>query len=347
VPAQSAAMFNSAFSEGGPACTIKTVESLTDIRIDHYVVVDFTGFKDMVDALGGVKVCVPYDVHDPQSHLDLTKGIHNVKGQQALAYVRTRHGIGNGSDLERIDRQQAFLSSMVSKVRSKGLLFQPVRLYNFLAAATKSLTTDPELGDLKAMAGLARDVKGLPTEDVTFVTVPNEPYPPDHNRVQWKDSASALWSALRFDRPLPGQEPKTPTGSPSPTPSGPPLVTPPENVHVQVLNGSGVQGAASRVAERLTAVGFNVVGVGNADRSDYSTTTVLHDPAYNESGRTLGAAIPGSTVKEDISLGSTLVVIVGQDDPGVAAVHVTGSTSSPQPEETLDTRSANQDICSA
>jgi hypothetical protein len=322
------------------------VETLTDIRIDHHVVIDFTGFKDMVNALGGVKVCVPYDVYDPKSHLNLEAGTQTVKGQQALAYVRTRHGLGDGSDLSRIDRQQAFLGSMISKVQDKGLLLRPDRLYNFLAAATKSITTDPDLGSLNALRKLAQDVKGLDTRDVTFVTVPNEPYDLDPNRVQWKDSADALWRSLRFDRPLPGKEPK-----PSPTASapvtGPPLKTPPENVSVQVLNGSGVTGEASRVAEELTQAGFNVVGVGNADRSDYATTTVLHDPAYDESGRTLGAAIAGSTVTEDLSLGSTLTVVVGADKPTATAVEVTGSTASPEPEETLQTRSASDDICRA
>jgi LCP family protein required for cell wall assembly len=344
IPARDAQMFNSAFSEGGAACTIRTVEALTDIRIDHHVVIDFTGFKDMVNALGGVQVCVPYDVNDPQSHLNLEAGRQNVKGQQALAYVRTRHGLGDGSDLSRIDRQQAFLGSLISKVRSKGLLLRPDRLYNFLAAATQSITTDPDLGSLNALRKLAQDVKGLDTKDVTFVTVPNEPYVLDPNRVQWKDSADSLWRALRFDQPLPGKKP-TPSPTSSPSIAGPPLRTPPENVSVQVLNGSGVTGEASRLAVELTKAGFNVVGVGNADRSDYATTTVLHDPAYDESGRTLGAAVAGSTVTEDISLGSTLVVVVGADSPTATAVEVTGSTASPEPEETLKTRTADDDIC--
>lgn len=345
VPAQPVAMFNSAFSEGGPACTIKTVEALTKIRIDHYIVVDFTGFRDMVDALGGVKVCVPYAVNDPQSHLNLSAGTHTVKGRQALAYVRTRHALGNGSDLSRIDRQQAFLSSMVKKVRSTGMLLQPKALFDFLSAATKSLTTD--FSGLNDMVNLARDVKGLPTKDVTFVTVPNEPWTQDPNRVQWKASAATLWRSLRFDQPLPGKEPKpSPTASAIASPGGRPLVTPPERVSVEVLNGSGVAGSASKLAEELTSAGFNVVSVGNAARRDYPTTTVLHDPAYDESGRTLGAAIPGSTVQSDTSLGSTLEVIVGQDSPQAVPVTVSGSTSSPQPTETLQTRSASQNICS-
>lgn len=345
VPARPAEMFNAAFSEGGAACTIRTVESITDIRIDHHVVVDFSGFKDMVNALGGVPVCVPYDVTDAKSHLNLKAGTQTVQGQQALAYVRTRQALGNGSDLSRIERQQAFLGSMVSKVRSTGLLLRPDRLYNFLAAATNSLTTDPGLANLNALRKLAQEVKGVDTDAVTFVTVPNEPYPADPNRVQFKASAAALWTALRFDQPLPGKE-RRPSASATPSPSGPPLVTPPERISVQVLNGSGVPGEASRVARELTAAGFVVVGVGDATSSDHATTTVSHDPAYDESGRTLAAAVRGSTVTADVSLGSTLVVVVGADAPTVAAVEVSGSTASPQAEETLVTRSAGDDICS-
>ena len=341
IPARTAQMFNTAFSEGGPACTVKTVEHLTRIRIDKYVVIDFRGFKDMVNALGGVEVCVPEAVNDPKSHLDLEAGRQTVQGRQALAYVRTRYALGNGGDLSRIDRQQAFLGSMVSKVKSTGLLLRPDRLYNFLAAATNSITTD--IGSLNDLRKLAQEVRGVDTKDVTFLTVPNEPYPADPNRVQFKPSAETLWDALRFDQPLPGRD-RGPTATASPT--GPPLVTPPERISVQVLNGSGVDGEASRVARELTAAGFNVVGVGNADRSDYATSEVRHDPAYDESGRTLGAAVTGSTVTEDLSLGATLVVVVGADLPGVSQVSVPGSTSSPGAEEELTVRTADQDICS-
>jgi len=348
VPARDAEMFNAAFSEGGPACTIRTVESLTDIRIDHHVVIDFTGFKDMVNALGGVEVCLPQDVDDPRSHLQLEAGRHTVQGQQALAYVRTRYGLGNGGDLSRIDRQQAFLSSMVTKVRSSGLLLRPDRLYNFLAAATNSLRTDPGLGNLNALRRLAQEVRRLDTEDVTFLTVPNEPYPPDPNRVQLTKSADDLWSALRFDQQLPDKAEKARRPSATATPSGPPLVTPPERVNVEVRNGSGVTGEASRVATELTAAGFNVVSVGDADRNDYSVSTVLHDPGYDESGRTLGAAVDGSTVAEADSLGSTLVVVVGADRPSVSQVQVGAASptaAAPEPAETFDTRSADDDIC--
>lgn len=338
--ARSSAMFNEAFSIGGPACTVKTVESITDIRIDNYVVIDFGGFRDMVNALDGVEVCVPYDVSDPKSRLDLRAGRQTVRGQQALAYVRTRYALGKRGDLSRIDRQQAFLGSMVKKVKSTGLLLRPDRLYNFLAAATKSLTTD--IGGLNDLRKLAQEVRGVDPKDVTFLTAPNETYPADPNRVQLTPAAKAVWTALRFDQPLPGREGK-PTGTASPT--GPPLVTPPERISVEVLNGSGVSGEAARVARELTAQGFNVVRVGNAVRTDYTTTVVSHDPAYDESGRTLGTAIAGATVEEDITLGSTLRVIVGADSPTVSHVEVAGSTATPGAEETLKVRTANDNIC--
>jgi hypothetical protein len=198
------------------------------------------------------------------------------------------------------------------------------------------------------MSGLPPHTPRLNTKDIEYDTVTNEHYTLDANRVQFKQpAADALWRTLRFDQPLPGKEPKpTSSASASPTPTGPPLVTPPENVRVEVLNGSGTAGEASRVAKELTAAGFQVVSVGNADRNDYATTEVRYDPAYDESGRTLGASIAGSSVVEDISLGTTLRVIVGADSPTASAVEVSGSTASPEAEETIKARSAADDICS-
>jgi LCP family protein required for cell wall assembly len=338
--------FNAAYSLAGAACTIRTVEQITDIRIDHHVVIDFRGFKQMVDALNGVEICLPQRVDDDSSKLHLDAGRQTVNGADALAYVRTRKQLGNGSDLGRIDRQQAFLSSMVDKVSSRGLLLRPDRLLSFLDAATKSITTDPGLASLNDLRKLAQSVKNMDTDAVTFVTVPNEANPADRgNTVIFREAeANALWTSLRFDRPLPGQEKKKTRGTAAPQ-TGPPLRTRPENIRVEVLNGSGVPGAATRLAERLQAGGFVVTGVGTADRDDYTTTTVRHDPAYDESGRTLNAALAGSAIAVDASLGRTLVVVVGSDHPEVVPVTVAGSTASPQPEPSITTRSASQDIC--
>ena len=148
--------FNAAYAVGGPACSIKTVEHLTDIRIDHFVVIDFAGFKDMVNAINGVTVCVPNQVDDEIGKIHLPEGTYKVNGAQALDYVRVRHGLGapNG-DIGRMKRQQAFIAAMIEKVVAKGTLANPVRLYRFLDAATESLTTDTGLRPPQG-AGLAR-----------------------------------------------------------------------------------------------------------------------------------------------------------------------------------------------
>jgi LCP family protein required for cell wall assembly len=197
-------MFNAAYAVGGPACTIKTVEELTDVRINHFVVIDFNGFKKMVDALGGVEVCVPEEVNDTTGHISLPAGTYNVKGQRALDYVRVRHDIGTveTGDIGRMKRQQAFLASMSNKAISAGTLVNPVRLYRFLDAATKSLTTDPKLASLEALGGLAKSLKGIGLDHVQFLTVPFQEYAPDPNRLQWAPGAKRLWFRIRHDLPL-------------------------------------------------------------------------------------------------------------------------------------------------
>jgi LCP family protein required for cell wall assembly len=192
-------MFNAAYAVGGPACTIKTVEKLTNIRINHFVVVDFNGFRDMVDALGGVEVCVPKEVNDTTGHIFLPAGTYNVKGQRALDYVRVRHSISDNGDIGRMKRQQTFLASMANKAISAGTLANPVRLYKFLDAATKSLTTDPGLASLNELGGLAKSLQGIGLGDIQFLTVPFQAYPPDPNRLQWAPGANRLWYRIRHD----------------------------------------------------------------------------------------------------------------------------------------------------
>ena len=197
-------MFNAAYAVGGPACTIKTVEKLTKVRINHFVVIDFNGFKKMVDALGGVEVCVPQPVNDTTGHISLPAGTYNVKGQRALDYVRVRHDIGTAEngDIGRMKRQQTFLASMANKAVSAGTLANPVRLYKFLDAATKSLTTDPELASLNGVGGLAKSLKGIGLDHIQFLTVPFEAYPPDPNRLQWAPGATKVWDNMINDRPI-------------------------------------------------------------------------------------------------------------------------------------------------
>jgi LCP family protein required for cell wall assembly len=197
------AQFNWAYEFGGTACTIRTVEKLTGVRIDHQMVIDFSGFKDMVNAVDGVEICLKEPVDDKDAHLRLPAGRQTLNGEQALGFVRARHGIGDGSDTQRMDRQQRFLGALFKKVQSNGVLLNPTRLYPVLDAATKSITTDPGLASLTDLYDLTRSMRGVPTDKVQFLTVPRQPYSADPNRDELvKSAADTLFKQLRDDEPV-------------------------------------------------------------------------------------------------------------------------------------------------
>jgi len=188
----------------GVACTIKTIEQDTGIYIDHFIVVNFTGFKSMVAARGGVNECNPTVINDPNSHLYLTAGTHLLTPTQALGYVRARYTLGDGSDLERIGRQQAFMSSLISRVKSK--LLDPLAIYRFLDAATKSLTIDSQLGGITGLYDLGQSLRAIPESKIAFFTVPNFPrsevVPSDTANVQWRQPEDdEIFASFRNDVP--------------------------------------------------------------------------------------------------------------------------------------------------
>lgn len=196
-------MFNHAFQKGGSACTIRTVEKLTDVRVDHHMVVDFHGFKDMVDAVDGVTVCLSEPIDDKAAKLRLPAGRVTLDGEEALGYVRARKSLGDGSDTERMDRQQRFLGALVHKVQSNDVLLNPVKLYPVLDAATSSLTTDPDLASLRGLYELVRGLRDIPMGRVQFLTVPRESYVHDANRDQLDEpEARRLFERLRKDEPV-------------------------------------------------------------------------------------------------------------------------------------------------
>ncbi|MFJ9540358.1 LCP family protein [Streptomyces sp. NPDC101225] len=191
-------MFNSAYSVGGAVCAVKTVESITDVRMDHYVEIDFSGFARLVDALGGVTVTLDQDIDDDDSHLHIKAGTRRLDGTQALALARTRHGIGDGSDLGRIGLQQKLVKALLEQISSTDLFTDPARLYTVAEAVTSSLTTDTGLDSLSELVDLGRSLKGLSAADVRTVMMPVVPAPSDHNRVVAKEpAASELWKSLR------------------------------------------------------------------------------------------------------------------------------------------------------
>ncbi|MGW2717995.1 LCP family protein [Streptomyces sp. NPDC001492] len=192
------AMFNSAYSVGGAVCAVKTVESITNVRMDHYIEIDFSGFAKLVNALGGVTVTTDQDIDDDDSHLHLKAGTHTLNGKQALALARTRHGIGDGSDLGRIGLQQKLVKALLEQISSTNLFTDPAKLYTVAEAVTSSLTTDTGLDSLSELVGLGESLKGLSADRVKTVMMPVVTAPSDPNRVVAKEpAASRLWDSLR------------------------------------------------------------------------------------------------------------------------------------------------------
>ncbi|MFI0739769.1 LCP family protein [Streptomyces sp. NPDC021100] len=198
------AQFNWAFEDAGAACTIRTLENITRVRVDHHIIVDFASFKRLVDAVDGVEVCLKKPMDDPDARLKLPAGRQVLHGEAALGYVRARYGLGDGSDTERMGRQQEFLGALFQEMRSDGVLLNPTRLYPVLDAATKSLTTDAGLDSLRKMYDLVRTVRNIPTDHVQFLTVPRRPYQYNANRDELvQPDADRLFELLRYDRPVP------------------------------------------------------------------------------------------------------------------------------------------------
>jgi LCP family protein required for cell wall assembly len=202
--AASGVMFNTAFEVGGASCAVKTVESMTGLDMNHYVEIDFSGFAKLIDALGGVDITTTVPINDDQSGLHLPAGTHHLGGDEALAFVRTRHGVGDGSDLGRIQLQQEMVKSVLKQVENLNVFGNPAKLYSIADAATSSVTTDSTLGSVNSLLGFAEGLKHIKSTDITGVTMPNATAPSDPNRlVALQPQANELWAALKADQAVP------------------------------------------------------------------------------------------------------------------------------------------------
>jgi len=312
---------NAAFSLGGAPLLVSTVQELTGIHIDHYAEIDFEGFLNMVNALGGVDVCLTKPAHDVMTGINLPAGHDHLNGVQALAFVRQRYGLALG-DIDRIKRQQQFLASMMRKVESAGTLGNPLKLNAFLDALTKSITVDKgmSVGD---MAKLALKLKGLSTGNVVLTTLPLSGFgKEDGQDVDVVDDAkaTALFDALKTDAPA--GSPTTGAGSAAAT-------VPVSSVHLRVFNGAGVQGLASKAASDLTKLGFVVDGTPSNRGTGATTTVINYGPTQAAAAQTLAAAIPGATLKADPQLGSDLELVLGSSYAGAVAPGEASQSSTP------------------
>ncbi|MBD0694781.1 transcriptional regulator [Streptomyces sp. CBMA123] len=364
---QNNVMFNSAFSvgntdQGNPACTQNAVEKLTNLRVDHTIVVDFSGFASMTSAVGGVEVCLPNNVYEGDLNPNLghkgkqvfAKGKQKVEGQSALDYVRVRHGIGDGSDIGRTKRQQAFLSSLIKEVKSRGM--DPTTLLPLADAATKSLTVDPDLGSAAKLMSFAMSVKDVNLHDVKFLTAPWRYEGPRVALVH--PDVDQLWAALKADRTIDGQDASaqspaaTDSAAPSTTPAAEatpsPTAAAKNDIKVAVLNGTGESGVGSKAAEAVKGAGYTVTTIGNATGKPRSTTVVEYGTGERTAAEAVAKLFPGATVEPG---GRGLNVVVGRDfaaDPASAATPAPGApnTPAPLPSSVSGTaRSADDDPC--
>ena len=304
-------MINSLLQIGGPTCLWKTVEQVTGIRINHFIGIGMLGFVKVVNDLGGVNVCVPYKVNDPVSGLDLKAGEQHINGIQSLAFWRTREDIGTGSDLERIQRDQFMSAQVVKGVLSSGLLSNPLRLLSVVTDAAASMTTDSGM-TVSDLVEIAESFHNVSSENVQFITVPNQPWTHNPNRIQFEQpQAGQVFSAIAHDTTVPKASP----ASASPSAGAQVLTTSPSKVKVEVLNGSGVADVAVQAATALTSRGFDVTGTGDAASFAYTNSVIEYSSAAEVAEvNTLKQEISHVTDLLDASLKpGTVALILGSD----------------------------------
>ncbi len=273
-PARSGEMINAAMAEAGIGCAVDTVNKVTGLEIDHFMMADFNAVKELSNTVGGVSVCISDAVYDPDSGLRLPKGTSQVKGEQALSFLRTRHAFGDGSDLGRIQAQQGFLSSLARKVKDDGTLGNPQKLLTIADVITQNLTVDEGLANVQSLLTISSRLKDIDLSKVAFVAVPNRPAAADPNRLElMQPQASQLFAAMRanLDLTSPGATSTpaaTPSASPSATATAPATTTapvtktpaaPPYDKSLQpvtVADGSGVPEHAQELVAALAKAGF-------------------------------------------------------------------------------------------
>jgi LCP family protein required for cell wall assembly len=300
---------NAAYAEGGPQLTVRTVEHMTRVKIDHYLEVDFTSFMKTVDVLGGVKVCTALPLKDRYSGLDLPPGTHTLKGGEALQYVRSRH-LDADSDLGRVKRQQRFLAALVDQATSSGILLNPLRFRDVARAVLSSVRADRGFGT-DELLDLGRAMRTFSPSSSEFTTVPvgqmGYVVKGIGSTVKWDPvKAERLFRSLRDDKPLATVRRARSTAVR--------VEVAPQQIHVQVENGTPTVGLAKRVDAALAAVGFRTTRrPTSAPVRSVQRTVITYDPRWDRSARSLAAALPGSALRPFPGLGPTLKVTLGTD----------------------------------
>jgi LCP family protein required for cell wall assembly len=307
---------NAAYAEGGPNLTVGTVESMTHVKIDHYLEVDFTSFMKTVDVLGGVKICTAEPLKDSYTGLDLPAGSHTLMGGQALQYVRSRH-VDGASDLGRMKRQQRFLAALIDQATSSGVLLNPLKFRDVTQAVLGSVRADKGFGT-DELLDLGRAMRSFSPSSSEFTTVPigqmGYVVKGIGSTLKWDEpKAAKLFEALRDDKPL--------TVHRAPRAGAVKVDVAPQQIQVQVENGTATAGLGKRVDAALAATGFRTTHqpLSAADHA-VRRTVVAYDPRWDRSAKSLAAALPGSELRAVKGQGPLLKVIAGSDFKQVTRV---------------------------
>lgn len=312
---------NAAYAEGGPNLTVRTVENMTRVKIDHYLEVDFTSFMKTVDAMGGVEICTAKTMHDPNTGLDLLPGTHRLSGGQALQYVRSRH-VDGASDLGRMQRQQRFIAALIKQATHGGVLLNPVKFKEVSSTLLGSVRADKGFGS-EQMLALGQAMRDFTPSSSEFASVPvgdtSFPVKGLGSTVKWDEAKAAkLFEALREDRPL---APAPAPGRPARQQPAVPVDVAPQQVRVQVENGTRIDGLGTRVDSALRATGFDTTGApGTGASREVKRTVITYDPRWDRTARSVATALPGSELRAVPGQGKTVVVIAGADYRKVVAV---------------------------
>lgn len=339
IPGHTAFKINSAYEDGqldhaknpninGATLLTETVENLTGAHIDHFIMVSLFNFISISNDIGGVRVCLTKAQHEPLSGIDLPAGYSTIKGSQALAFVRQRHGLPDG-DFDRIKRQQRFISALVKKAKNER---NPLTVNAVLQKATSSITADSGLNGA-AFLKLANRMRSIDLSKIDFLTIPTvnkgayghlPGYTGEISYVKVDPSAvqtfvgNVLAGRNPYASPAAGIDQAT--------------AIPASNVTVSVLNGSGISGAAGRTSRALQQYGFHIATVGNAV---HGKTTIRYNSGDAGAAKTLAKAVPGAALVADDSLSSgTVQLTVGTDftsvrNPAAASTPTPSASASP------------------
>ncbi|MEC4018752.1 LCP family protein [Streptomyces sp. H27-D2] len=349
VPGESDVRFNTSLGQGGrdPGCTMRTVKDLTGLKVDHFMMADFNAVKTLSSAVGGVDVCLAKDIDDPDSHLKLAKGRHNVQGDDALAFVRTRHSVGLGGDLSRIELQQQFLSSMMRKMKSNDTLTSPTKLFKLANAATDALTVDTGIGTIKRLSDLGKDLGQVNIKRITFATVPVIDNPTEKVKatvVLNEEPAEDLFAMLRADNSLTEAKKKQKAAQAARL-KGPKADA--ADVRVKVLNGSGQFGAAQKTLDWMQNQEdmLRSSNGGNAP-GELGKTSLEYAPNQADQARRLAdlMGLPASAMKQgkkDAAPLAEMTLTLGKDFKGPGEP-VSAPTKAP---EGLQKVGAEKSVC--